>query len=133
MRNIAVASSSRQRNPPKQVWLPGLQVWAAVGDHPCTNKQSTHPAAAATGIMLACPAISPASQAAETVKSTEASASSQVVKASIVAQAAANEEIDDSFPTCPICKFCKRDIPKQISGPPLLLTCVCDCRPDRNS
>lgn len=103
MRNIAVASSSRQRNPPNQVWLPGLQVWAAVGDHPSTNKQSTHSAVAATGKMMALPANSPPSQAAETVKSIEASASSQVVKPSIVAQAAANEEIDDIFPTCPIC------------------------------
>ena len=56
---------------------------------------------------MALPANSPPSQAAETVKSIEASASSQVVKPSIVAQAAANEEIDDIFPTCPICKFCR--------------------------
>ena len=118
MRNIAVASSSCQRNPPNQVWLPGLQVWAAVGDHPSTNKQSTHPAAAATGKMLAVPAISPASQAAETVKSVEASASSQVVKASIIAQAAADEEIDDSFPTCPICKFCRRNHKSKLAGHP---------------
>ncbi len=88
MRNIAVASSSRQRNPPNQVWLPGLQVWAAVGDHPSANMQSMHPAAAATGTMLAFPAISRASQAAETFKS---------VEASIVAQAAATEEIDEVF------------------------------------
>ncbi|KAL0038807.1 hypothetical protein WJX79_008638 [Trebouxia sp. C0005] len=53
--------------------------------------------------MLAFPAISPAPQAAETVKSIEAAASSQIVKASIVAEAAANEDIDDSLPTCPIC------------------------------
>lgn len=118
MRNIAVASSSRQRNPPNQVWLPGLQVWAAVGDHPCTNKQSTHPAAAAKGKMLAFPAISPASQATETVKRTEASASSQVVKASIVVQAAANEEIDDSLPTCPICKFHRRSHNSKLAGYP---------------
>jgi len=118
MRNIAVASSSRQRNPPNQVWLPGLQVWAAVGDHPSTNKQSTHLAAAATVKMLGIPAISPASRAAEPVKSIEASASSQVVKASIVAQAASSEEIDDSVPTCPICKFCRCNHKRKLAGHP---------------
>jgi len=118
MRDIAVASSSRQRKPPKQVWLPGLQVWAAVGDRPSTNKQSTHPAAATKGMMLALPAISPASQAAKTVKSIEVSASSQAVKAPIVAQANANEEIDDSLPTCPICKFCRCDCSSRLADHP---------------
>ena len=116
MRSIVAASLSGQRNPPNQVWLPGLQVWAVVGDHPSRNKQSKHPAAAATGRMLALPAISPASQAAETVKSIEASASSQGVNASIVAEAAGNEEIDDSLPTCPICTFCKRNHTSKLAG-----------------
>ncbi|KAL0030671.1 hypothetical protein WJX77_001587 [Trebouxia sp. C0004] len=71
------------------------------GQRCCFVKPSAKPSKAS--IMLALPAGSAASQAAETGKSTEASTSIQVVKPSIIAQVNVNEEIDGTLPTCPIC------------------------------
>ena len=92
-------SHKRQR---QQVWLPGLQVWAAVGNQPAPDGRSERPGSmsttkAASSSHVATP---PVLQAAGEL---EDASPVQFVQASLLAQAQTSEDKLET-PTCPICK-----------------------------
>ena len=91
----------------EQVWLPGLQVWAAIGGPPATHTSSepqlvTSRRKEVSMSVISCPGQSTA--LAQTDEPVEPCTSKQDVKASLVAPPAVQEDLN-SPPTCPICKL----------------------------
>lgn len=128
------AASHRRRR--EQVWLPGLQVWAVVGGRNATHTSSAPRLVKSRRKETSMSVISSPGQntaLAQPSDLVEACASTEDVKAGLVAQAAIQEDFD-SLPTCPICNL---DVWHPY-WPPSYLGFVlrqagCDCRSDRDT
>lgn len=104
MTSQCVASHPRRH---EQVWLPGLQVWAAVGGRDATHTSSAPRLVSSRHKQVTMSVISSSGQRtalAQPSEPVEACTSTQDVKANLVAEAAIQEDVD-SLPTCPICKL----------------------------
>ena len=104
MTSQCVASHRRRQ---EQVWLPGLQVWAAVGGRDATHTSSAPRLVNSRHKEMSMSVISSSGQStalAQPSEPVEACTSTQDVKASLVVQAAIQEDVN-SLPTCPICKL----------------------------
>ena len=128
------AASHRRRG--EQVWLPGLQVWAVIGGRSATYTSSAPRVEKSKRKKMFTSVSSSPGQSialAQPRELVEACTSTQDVKASLVAQAAIEEDCD-SLPTCPICEL-------GVWHPYWPASCLdvvlrqaaCDCRPDRDS
>ena len=95
--------SSRSR-PPEQVWHPGLQVWAAVGQTERTavpGATSSEATAASKGHLASCNTGKTGHM--RPVQSVPASCS-QSLNVIEILQAEASFTAEDALPTCPICR-----------------------------
>ena len=98
---VASLSDRNKSKPrkPEQVWLPGLQVWAAVG----SQAGATSVASAATPLVKSDPCIVSKDAVMQAVQPSQAFRPA-ILQAEELLPAEANVPLNNSLPTCPICQ-----------------------------
>ena len=119
--------------PPEQVWLPGLQVWAAIGQTERTavpGAASPQATAASTDHLRSCS--TGEKEHMQSVQSVQASCSKSLNVIELL-QTEATVIAEDDHPTCPICRHLHMRLRRQwVFGARLLDQQKLFCRLDRN-